>query len=185
MSPGGGYNRSKQQWIRNKGGYLFNQAAVAKVWRTRMLDYLNQEKLKFPKLPLQWIVDCRKVGRGLPALKYLSLYLYRGVLKDQSIISSNNGEVTFKHWKNTGERCTRTLPVLNFIWLVLQHVLPRRFRRLRCCGFLHSGGKRLLKRIQLLLLVILPAKDKAGKKPDVLCPHCQYTMTFLLISRRR
>jgi len=74
--------------------------------------------------------------------------------------------------------CTR------LIRLVLQHVLPKRLRRLRCYGFLHGGGKLLLKRIQLLLLVVVPGLEKA-KRPDVLCPHCQYAMTFLLILRRR
>ncbi|EPJ49602.1 MAG: hypothetical protein OFPII_00030 [Osedax symbiont Rs1] len=42
----------------------------------------------------------------------------------------------------------------------------------------------MLKRIQLLLLVVVPGLEKA-KRPDVLCPHCQYAMTFLLILRRR
>ncbi len=182
--PGGGYNKSKKQWIKNKGTFLFNEKAVASVWRARMLDYLNSAGFSLPRLPKKWIVNCRKVGNGLPALKYLSRYLYRGVLQDQNIIGEKEGEIIFQYRKNTGKLCTRSLPVLDFIWLVLQHVLPKRFRRLRCYGFLHGGGKLLLKRIQLLLLVVVPELEKA-ERPDVLCPHCQYAMTFLLILRRR
>ena len=182
--PGGGYNKSKKQWIKNKGSFLFDEKAVATVWRARMLHCLNSAGFSLPRLPGKWIVNCRKVGSGLPALKYLSRYLYRGVLNDRNIINESDGEVTFKYWKNTGELRTRSLPVLKFIWLVLQHVLPKRFRRLRSYGFLHSGGRLLLKRIQLLLLVLIP-EFKEAKRPDVLCPHCQYAMVFLLVLRRR
>ncbi|WP_428835667.1 transposase [Shewanella xiamenensis] len=38
---------------------------------------------RFSKLPHQspskWVVDCQFVGKGAPALQYLSRYLYRGV----------------------------------------------------------------------------------------------------------
>ena len=40
VATGGGYHRSRQQWIRNKGKYLFNELALAKVWRARMLECL-------------------------------------------------------------------------------------------------------------------------------------------------
>ncbi|MEJ2407546.1 MAG: transposase [Candidatus Thiodiazotropha sp.] len=34
---------------------------------------------------------------GLSALKYLSRYLYRGVIGESNIVSNNNGNVTFKY----------------------------------------------------------------------------------------
>jgi len=37
-----------------------------------------------------------------------------------------------------------------FLWLVLQHVLPKRFRRARNFGCLHPSSKCLIKVIQLL-----------------------------------
>ncbi|RLC13790.1 MAG: hypothetical protein DRH93_21510 [Deltaproteobacteria bacterium] len=44
----------------------------------------------------KWIVDCSRVGQGITALKYLSRYLYRGVISEKNIISNKNGKITFK-----------------------------------------------------------------------------------------
>jgi hypothetical protein len=46
---------------------------------------------------------------------------------------------------------TRTLPGAQFLWLILQHVLPKGFRRTRNFGFLHANSKRLLALLQELL----------------------------------
>jgi hypothetical protein len=37
------------------------------------------------------------VGKGISALKYLSRYLYRGVISEKNIIANRNGYVTFKY----------------------------------------------------------------------------------------
>ena len=34
-------------------------------------------------VPGEWIVDCTHAGKGISALKYLSRYLYRGVISDE------------------------------------------------------------------------------------------------------
>ena len=39
----------------------------------------------------------------------------------------------------------------DFLWLVLQHVLPKGFRRARNFGFLHPNCKRLIALLHLLL----------------------------------
>ena len=87
------------------------------------------------------------MGRGDKALTYLGKYLYRGVLQEKDILRCENGEVTFRYTENTGKVKTRTLPGAEFLWLLLQHVLPKGFRRARDYGFLHSNSKPL---IQLL-----------------------------------
>jgi hypothetical protein len=46
------------------------------------------------------VVHCKKVGRGLPALQYLSCYLYRGVINN-NIINDNGSYVTFRY-KDSG-----------------------------------------------------------------------------------
>ena len=43
------------------------------------------------------MVDCSHVGKGMTALKYLSRYLYRGVICEKNIIANNDGLVTFKY----------------------------------------------------------------------------------------
>ena len=45
----------------------------------------------------------------------------------------------------------RTLSGAAFLWLVLQHVLPKGFRRARNHGFLHPNSKRLAALLRLLV----------------------------------
>ena len=102
------------------------------------------------------MVDCAHVGRGKLALKYLSRYLYRGVISENSIVSVQDGWVTFKYTDSkTGKMQYRTLKGEDFCWQVLQHVLPKGFRRIRDYGFLHGNAKKTLKLVQLVLRVII------------------------------
>ena len=101
------------------------------------------------RLPKEWVMNCKHVGKGLPALKYLSRYLYKGVINDKSILISQNGKVTFSYINSETEKTeTRTLSGEDFLWLVLKHVLPRGFRRSRDYGFLHSNAKKKLSLVQ-------------------------------------
>src|SRR5450759_4958651 len=75
--PGGGIDKLRRQWKKVKGKYLFNEFALAKVFRARCLEAFNKAALTIPiGVPKKWVVDCAHVGRGKPALKYLSRYLY-------------------------------------------------------------------------------------------------------------
>jgi hypothetical protein len=85
-----------------------------------------------------------KYQRPISSLKYLSRYLYRGVIGYSNIVSDQDGKVTFKYVESrTGKTCYRTFKGEDFLWLILQHVLPKAFRRIRDYGFLHGNPKRL------------------------------------------
>ena len=87
--PGGGVDKGRKQWKKKKSKYLFNEFALASVFRARFLEALKKAGLSAPNsLPNEWVVDCTHVGKGLPALKYLSRYLYRGVISENDIVSS-------------------------------------------------------------------------------------------------
>ncbi len=124
--PGGGVDKAKRQWKKKKGKYLFNEFALAKVFRARFLAALKAAGLAIPNnLPDKWVVDCKHVGTGEPALEYLSRYLYRGVISEKNILANQDGKVTFKYIESkTGKTRYRTLRGEDFTWLVLQHVLP-------------------------------------------------------------
>ena len=51
---------------------------------------------------------------------------------------------------------TRTLLGADFLWLVLQHVLPKGLRRSRNFGFLHPNSARAIRLIQVLHLRVAP-----------------------------
>jgi Putative transposase/Transposase zinc-binding domain len=134
-------------------GYLFNHKALAKVFRGKFLAALAQAGLGLPsKLPQDWVVDCKGVGSGEKALVYLGRYLYRGVIAEKDILRCANGQVTYR-WRDskTQKMSARTVSGAQFLWLVLQHVLPKGFRRARNFGFLHSNSKRLMALLKLLV----------------------------------
>ena len=182
--PGGGVDKHRRQWKKVKGNYLFNEFNLANVFRARFLDAINQAGLKIPVgVPKEWVVDCAHVGRGLPALKYLSRYLYRGVITEKDIVNCQNGEVTFRYTESkTGKTCYRTLKGEAFLWLVLQHVLPRGFRRVRDYGFLHGNAKKLLKLVQLILHVMIEATPPRPR-PVFHCSCCKAVMKITAFRR--
>jgi hypothetical protein len=177
--PGGGVDKKRKQWKKLKGKYLFNEFALAKVFRARFIDALKDAEFTLPKkLPKKWVVNVRHVGRGLPALKYLSRYLYRGVISEKNIISNRNGLVTFKYTNSdTGETEYRTLKGEAFLHLILQHVLPKGFRRVRDYGFLHANAKKLLSLVQLILHVFIKEITQRSR-PTFKCPKCQSPMVI-------
>jgi putative transposase/transposase-like zinc-binding protein len=182
--PGGGVDKRRRQWKKIKGKYLFNEFALASVFRARFLEAVNKEGLTIPVgVPQNWVVDCAHVGKGLPALKYLSRYLYRGVISEKNIIACRQGKVTFSYIESgSGQTCYRTLKGEDFLWQVLQHVLPRGFRRVRDYGFLHGNAKKLLSLVQLILRVMIEP-NPLRPRPVFKCPSCKSPMVITAFRR--
>ena len=178
--PGGGVDIRRRQWKKKKGKYLFYHKALANVFRARFLNALNESKLTIPKqVPKKWVVDCSHAGNGITALKYLSRYLYRGVISEKNIISNRNGMVTFKYTECKTQRARfRILKGEDFLKLLMQHVLPKGFRRIRDYGFLHSKAKKLLFLVQLILSVTIK-KIEHRPRPAFKCPRCDSPMIIL------
>lgn len=182
--PGGGMDKRSHQWKRVKGNYLFNHKALARVFRARFLKALKEAGLLIPKkLPAKWVVDCSSVGKGISALKYLSRYLYRGVISEKNIVANKNGRITFRYIESDTKKVKyRTLDGEDFLHLIIQHVLPRGFRRVRDYGFLHGNAKRLRSLIQLILRVIIP-EITARPRPAFKCSCCQSAMVIMAFRR--
>lgn len=131
--------------------------------------------------PSAWVVDCKSVGSGEKALVYLGRYLYRGVIREKDIVACGDGLVSFLYRDaKTGRQERRTVPGAHFLWLVLQHVLPKGFRRARNFGFLHPNSKRLIALLQVLLK-FAPSRTPAGilARPAMRCPCCGATMVIV------
>ena len=80
----------------------------------------------------------------------------------------------------TGKSEKRSLNGADFLWLILQHVLPKGFRRARNFGFLHANCKRLIGLLQLLLKFdpnrfAPPRKER----PPMLCSCCGAVMVIV------
>jgi len=146
-----------------RGGYLFNHKALAKVFAAKLKSALTEAGLGLPAhLPAAWVVDCKAVGDGQAAQRYLGRYLYRGVIAERDILRCKDGLVTFRYRDaKSGQPATRTLPGADFLWLLLQHVLPKGFQRARNFGFLHHNSRRALHLLQLLHL-----RPSAAQAPE-------------------
>jgi Putative transposase/Transposase zinc-binding domain len=166
-------------------GYLFNHKALAAVFRGKLLAALVQAGLLLPPgLPAKWVVDCKAVGSGEKALVYLGRYLYRGVIQERDIVRCENGQVTYRFRDSeTKKMMLRTVSGATFLWLVLQHVLPKGFRRSRNFGFLHPNSKRMISLLKLLVFKLPRGASSAPTpRPQLLCTCCGAPM---LIVRRR
>lgn len=165
-----------------KKHYIFNHKALAIVFRAKLLDALTDQEITLPKrYPKEWVVDCRSVGTGEPALIYLGRYLYRGVIQEKDILSSKEGNVTYR-WRDndTDEYRYKTLKGEAFLWRLLQHVLPKRFRRARNFGFLHPNSKTLFEIIKALLPRHASRFVHFKKeRPKMTCPCCGGDMVFV------
>ena len=189
--PAGALDSDKRLWrvkrSQTKGThYLFNHTALAKVFRAKLLQAIVRAGLVLPcDVPAQWVVDCKHVGTGEKALLYLGRYLYRGVIQEKDIVRCDNGQVSFRYRDaKTGQSAVRTVSGATFLWLLMQHVLPRGFRRARNFGFLHPNSKRLIALLQLVLKVIPTTSLTAWVKPRAAlrCPGCGHPMQIV---RRR
>jgi hypothetical protein len=177
--PGGCLNKRRKQWKKLRGKYLFNQSALAKVFRARFLQALADTALALPRnMPHRWVVHCKHVGKGLPALQYLARYLYRGVIRERDIIDDDGTHVTFRYLNSQTQTWrTRRVPGEVFLWLVFQHVLPKGFRRVRDFGFLHGNAKATLRLIQTVLRVVHGIA--VSLRPSFKCLSCGRPMLIM------
>lgn len=183
--PGGGVNVQRNEWRKLKGQYLFNGRALGRAFRGAFLHALSAAGVSIPATPQRWIAQCEKVGRGIQALQYLSRYLYRGVISNRNLVADDGEHVTFRYRDSkTQSWKTRTLPGEDFMALLLQHVLPKGLRRARDYGFLHGNAKRILKLVQWVLRVPLPATKEHGKA-RFRCPRCQGSMRVIRMTPPR
>ena len=136
------------------------------------------------------MVDCRSVGRGQTALKYLAPYIFRVALSNKRIVNVGDGKVTFTYREgDTGRRRTSTVTAEEFIRRFLQHVLPKGFVKVRYYGLLAPGNRHRLRQAQALLGVSCePALSCAAATQDeaqetqtrvVVCPHCGQPMELV------
>jgi Putative transposase/Transposase zinc-binding domain len=182
VMPAAAVDGQRRRWRTRRHGrgkplYLFSHAALAKVFRAKVLAGLAAAGIALPhRHPPAWVVDCKAVGDGDKAFVYLGRYLYRGVIREQDILACGDGEVTFRYRNaKSGKLERRTLAGADFLWLVLQHVLPKGFRRARNFGFLHPNCKRLIALLQVLLRAIWRVAPTMPR-PAFRCPCCDAAM---------
>ena len=181
--PGVAYRPDQGLCIHCRDRYLIPERVLNRLFRGKFLFGLSQLSLSFDAALYQkdWVVDCLFSGKGESALKYLSRYLYRGVISEKNIIEYREGNITFRYRDSKTQKWQlRTLPGAEFARTVLQHTLPKGFRRVRDYGFLHGNAKRTLIRMQLLLKPNLQVQS-LPQRPAFKCPCCGKPAVILAV----
>ncbi len=156
LVPAGAFISSEGRWEPAKGRFLVHVKPLAKLFRGKMRAGLQQMKLDVP-VPAEvwgkaWVVDCRAVGSGEAALKYLAPYIFRVALSNNRLESMANDQVTFRYRVGESTKTKRcTLPVEAFIGRFLQHVLPKGFVKVRYFGLFSPSRRAVLAEVRALL----------------------------------
>ncbi|NUM78676.1 transposase, partial [candidate division KSB1 bacterium] len=175
--------------------------ALSKIFRAKFRDALKQQKPElFRQVPpgtwkKDWVVDCRPVGSGERALKYLAPYIFRVAISNRRLLKletcpGRNGNVTFQFRDGeTKQLKTTTVTAEEFIRRFLQHVLPHRFIKVRYYGFLSSSQRKRLEKVKALLNVKSVATEstdiastEAAEEREahaVRCPKCGGVMKLV------
>jgi hypothetical protein len=120
-------------------GFLVPVQALAIMFRAKLRAALRQTdfwaEIDGAVWSKPWVVDCRSVGSGTAALKYLAPYIFHVALSNKRLVRFVDQRVTFGYIDGASHRPKRcTLPVLAFLHRFVQHVLPRGFVKVRQFG---------------------------------------------------
>jgi hypothetical protein len=156
LVPGGALDKDGV-WRPAKKKFLVPVRALSPIFRAIFMKRARKAlpKETFPQevWDKDWVVFSRPTFKKTKkVLAYLSRYVYRVAIANNSIIAMDNDHVTFRYQdSDTRQWKTMRLTAMEFLRRFLQHVLPKGFHKVRYFGFLHPTNKRTLKRLQLLL----------------------------------
>jgi hypothetical protein len=190
LVPAGGLAADRESWINTRHDFLVPVKALSIIFRAKFRDTLKKTDLFEQVSPeiwrCDWVVHCKSVGSGLPALKYLAPYIFRVAISNNRIIKVADGKVTFRYRESdTRKWRTSTLTAEEFLRRFLQHVLPKGFVKVRYYGLFSPGLRHYLAVIRLWLDASEPEETKKDDSAEielqhqVLCPTCGQVMQWV------
>ena len=200
LIPGGGLSKDKNEWISSKDDYLFNQEALALVFRGKFIDYMGHacqkgdlklstkayKNLKNTLFEKKWVISVREpVKRPEYVLDYLARYTHRVAIANTRIKTLKDGMVSFTAKDRKQNRTELiTISAVEFIRRFLLHSLPKGFVRIRQYGFLANRNRsENLNTIRCLLAIPVPVKTDIQPLEEMMlqltgidittCPCCK------------
>ena len=194
--PGGGLAEDGTVWRPSHKKFFLPIFALSKIFRAKLRDALKKMPALYAQVPSEtWKkrfgIDCKPVGTGENALKYLTPYIFRVAISNKRLVKMENGNVTFQYRdRETNQPRMRTLPAEEFIRLFLHHVLPHGFVKVRYYGFLAARNRTQLEKIKELLgaapfenqscaKTITDSSDDEQNVHVMHCPKCRALMRWL------
>jgi len=208
--PGGGLSMDGTQWIPSREDFFLPVRVLSRLFRGKFLALMGQAlargELNFGgstaslKDPMAWdefLKEMRKkewvvyakppFGSPEHVLKYLARYTHRVAISNRRIVSMTDKQVSFRYRDRTQGDITRTMTLdgVEFLRRFLLHILPKRFVRIRHCGFLANRARknklalcRSLLNAKPLRVASAPEVSDQNDKPlhvkaNRLCPACR------------
>ena len=196
IMPGGAIGSDGKSWLSSRVDFLIPVKAASLLYRAKYKAIMKRIGL-LPEIPSEvwqreWNVNCKPVGDGRLALRYLAPYVFRVAISNSRIIKVESGAdgaglVTFTY-RPSGTSSYKPMRVSaeEFIRRFLQHVLPRGFQKVRHIGFAHPRAKTnwewlsMLVTVTLNMVYVLTVKAKPiVERPTLKCPSCGGELTCL------
>lgn len=159
LVPAAGYTLDGQwKTIGHFGNYLYPVHQLSEAFKGRFLDSLKRALRKQDELSLfssqikqayqtKWVVHCEpSLASAEHVVRYLGQYTHRVAITNQRIVNIAGGKVTFiaKDYRDRAIKKPVTLDGVEFLRRFTQHILPRRFVKIRRFGIYNHTTKRNL-----------------------------------------
>lgn len=167
LVPAGGLTPDRERWVATSRRFFLPIKKLRLAFRAKLLAsieaalrageipgrHLASDLGQLRHTPKVWNVFAKAPLAGPQhVVRYLSRYVHRIAITDARITSYDGQTVTFRYIdRRAGVADKRTLPGRDFARLFLQHVLPRRFVRIRHYGLFAARCRHDLARCRQIL----------------------------------
>lgn len=192
----GGFVNQNEVWklSKSKGKFLFPVKEMSKVYRAKYVAILRASDLVIEQeifdalFKKDWVVYAKRpFGSPASVVEYLGRYTHKIAISNHRILAIDDQTVTisYKDYKDEGQKKTLTLTHGEFVRRFALHILPKRFVRIRHYGFLSSTWKRsklpdLQDKLNNKTRSCLPEKTK--KTLHKTCPCCGTGQMFTILT---
>jgi hypothetical protein len=162
--------------------FLVPVRALSLIFRAKMCAALRKAALLHQIDPTvwnkNWVVHSKHAGSGGKVLEYLGRYVFRIAITNNRIESIHNGKVTFRYRNNKTQLLEHaTVSGVEFLERFLQHVLPRRCRKVRFYGIFSPRCRHHCDRARRLMPVLTTensvSSTSAPSSASPRCPICK------------
>lgn len=201
--PAGGLTKNdKWKHAKSNGTFLFSVRAMSILYRGKFMAGLHElkktEKLKMTSLMVskyaqvkdkvykkEWVVYAKKAFGGPDqVLEYLGRYTHKICISNFRILKITQTHVTFKYLNRKANKSRlKTIKGAAFIRLFAEHILPKKFVKIRHFGILSSRSKKTDLALARKYLGVIPPPTKrkmttrefitmTKDKDPYVCPCC-------------
>ena len=196
---------------KNQYGFLFPVKAMAEVYKAKFLQALKQFIANNTVTPQagtdiaalfktlwqkEWVIYAKApFGGPQSVIEYLGRYTHKVAISNHRMVAVNeqDGSVTFdyKDYADGNKKKQMTLKGAEFIRRFEQHILPKRFTKIRTYGYLsnrnrHQRINKVLRKMKLPLhkgLIKIPFELRMMERYGInirQCPCCKQSTLELL-----